>query len=141
MKALSIKQPWSYLICAGHKDIENRDWPTRLRGRVYVHAGKKVDQEGAIWLWQSRNKLGICECPLLLDWTGVANTWNQSAIIGEVDIVDCLTESASIWFTGNYGLVLANPVLYDKPIPCKGKLGFFKPVTSHPTPHRPTTLA
>ena len=34
MRALSIKQPWSWLIVHGHKDIENRDWSTQLRGRV-----------------------------------------------------------------------------------------------------------
>ena len=39
MKALSIKQPWAWLICAGYKDIENRDWSTKFRGRIYVHAG------------------------------------------------------------------------------------------------------
>jgi hypothetical protein len=25
------------------------------------------------------------------------------------------------------GFVMAEPLLYDKPIPCRGKLGFFKP--------------
>jgi hypothetical protein len=49
------------------------------------------------------------------------------AIIGEVDIIDCVTESNSLWFEGKYGFVLANPVLYDKPIPCRGQLGFFEP--------------
>jgi hypothetical protein len=49
------------------------------------------------------------------------------AIIGEVDIIDCVTESKSPWFVGPYGFTLANPVLYDKPIPCRGMLGFFEP--------------
>jgi len=25
-KAISVRQPWAYLICAGIKDIENRTW-------------------------------------------------------------------------------------------------------------------
>jgi len=50
-----------------------------------------------------------------------------SEIIGEVDITGCVEASDSPWFTGKYGLVLANPVLYDKPIPCRGRLGFFTP--------------
>lgn len=37
--ALSIRQPWAWLIVNGHKDIENRDWPTNFRGRLLVHAG------------------------------------------------------------------------------------------------------
>ena len=29
------------------------------------------------------------------------------------------------WFEGPYGFVLANAVMYNKPIPYKGRLGFF----------------
>ncbi len=47
MKALSIMQPWAWLIVNGHKDIENRNWPTRFRGPVYIHAGKKIDGDAA----------------------------------------------------------------------------------------------
>lgn len=37
--ALSIRQPGAWLIVNGHKDIENRDWPTtNFRGRLLVHA-------------------------------------------------------------------------------------------------------
>src|SRR5690606_5689009 len=64
-------------------------------------------------------------------------------IIGEVDIVDCIINHPSIWadkttgiYTSDgswladntiYNWVLANPVLYEKPIPCKGKLSFWEP--------------
>ena len=40
MKALSIRQPWAWLIVNGHKDIENRQWRTHFRGKIYVHAAK-----------------------------------------------------------------------------------------------------
>ena len=40
--ALSIRQPWAWLIVNGHKDIENRDWPTNFRGRLLVHAGQTM---------------------------------------------------------------------------------------------------
>ena len=43
MKALSIRQPWSWLIAAGYKDIENRTWHTNYRGKFYVHAAKKLE--------------------------------------------------------------------------------------------------
>ena len=111
MKALSIKQPWAWLICKGYKDIENRDWPTKFRGRIYVHAGRRFDNASLRLLFESYLKQ--------------LNAFG--AIIGEVDIVDCVTESKSPWFVGPYGFVLAHPVLYKKPIPCKGKLGFFEP--------------
>lgn len=38
MKALSIKQPWASLIAHGIKDIENRTWATKYRGKVLIHA-------------------------------------------------------------------------------------------------------
>ena len=39
MKALSVRQPWAWLIVKGYKDIENRDWPTKKRGRIWIHTG------------------------------------------------------------------------------------------------------
>ena len=41
MKALSIQQPWAWLIINRHKHVENRDWPTKQRGEILVHTGKK----------------------------------------------------------------------------------------------------
>lgn len=141
MKALSIKQPWAWLICTGYKDIENRNWrigrnprhgqyssrdidnfSIKLPERVYVHAGKQSDltQETLDFIHK------VMTVPLTHEY---GSTWkdvlNFGALIGEVDIVDCVTESDSPWFVGKYGFVLANPLLYPKPIPCRGYLGFF----------------
>ncbi len=38
VKCLSIKNPLSYLICAGIKDVENRTWRTDYRGTIYIHS-------------------------------------------------------------------------------------------------------
>ena len=49
----------------------------------------------------------------------------RGGIVGQVDIVDCVTESLSPWYMGAVGLVLANA----KPLPfrpLKGALGFFE---------------
>ena len=40
MKALTICQPYATLIVRGEKLVENREWPTRYRGRLLIHAGK-----------------------------------------------------------------------------------------------------
>lgn len=40
MKALTICQPYAELIMRGTKVIENRTWPTKHRGHMYIHAGK-----------------------------------------------------------------------------------------------------
>lgn len=134
MKALSIRQPWAWLICMGIKDIENRDWATSFRGRIYVHAGNRFDTEALVdsrlchWLDKSLISL---EDGIVIDQ--LHRTWRQGAIIGEVDITDCvwiqnlgLPATKSPWFDGNFGFVLANPVLYKNPIPYKGRTFFFE---------------
>lgn len=124
MKALSVKQPWAWLICTGYKDVENRTFDAPRCGRIYIHAGKNVDDEGAIWLWENKERLGIQGC--MTEWTEICNTWKQGAIIGEVDIAYVTMHSKSLWFSGPIGYVLENPVLYEKPIPMKGRLGFWE---------------
>jgi hypothetical protein len=121
LKALSIRQPWSWLIVAGYKDIENRAWPTSFRGRIYVHSGKELDKV-ALLEFRLRKMKTFC-CRDLPDDKQLV----RGAIIGEVDIVDCVKQSGSPWFTGPYGFVLRNPRLYQKPIDCVGRLGIFEP--------------
>lgn len=103
--ALSIRQPWAHRILFEGKDIENRDWATRFRGPVLIHAGKKLDD-------------GYEE--------DEATGWPRGGIVGMVEIVDCVDHSDSRWFFGEYGFVLANPVPLVL-VPCRGKLGFFRP--------------
>ncbi len=126
MKALSVRQPWAWLIASGIKDVENRSWKTNFRGRVYIHAGAKFDMSA---LKDSRIKtveygglVTVRQCYSIF-WMSLE--WKSGAIIGEVDIIDCVTESDSPWFSGPYGFVLANAVLYETPIACKGQLGLF----------------
>lgn len=108
MKALSIQQPWAWAIIHAGKDVENRTWPTQFRGRVLIHAGKKLD----------------CDGEELLVALGLQPDMWFGGVIGAVDIVDCVTEMDSPWFCGPYGFVLKNP----EPLPfrpCRGRLGFF----------------
>lgn len=110
MKALSIQQPYAWLIVNGFKDIENRSWPTQVRGTVLIHAGKKMDEDAFCYYY------GHFPMPLGIELGG---------IVGQVDIVDCVRKSKSTWFQGPYGFVLANP----KPLPfrpCRGQLYFFE---------------
>ena len=45
MKALSIQQPWAWMILYGTKRVENRTWATSFRGPFLIHAGLKADRE------------------------------------------------------------------------------------------------
>lgn len=103
--ALTIKQPWAWLIVAGHKDIENRNWPTKFRGRFIIHASRHWSPSGA----RFARKLGI-ELP---------DDLPRGGIIGSAELVDCVTEHESPWFEGRYGFVLAKP----QALPFKKRLG------------------
>ena len=39
--ALSVRQPWAWALLFGGKDVENRTWSTRCRGRIWIHASKR----------------------------------------------------------------------------------------------------
>ena len=118
MRALSIRQPWAWLILHGGKDIENREWPTKYRGRVLVHAGKgmtRAEYDDAAWFADPRPGSALVPRPESL---------GRGGIIGSVDIVDCVERSDSRWFVGRYGFVLRDPELLPF-VPWKGQLGFF----------------
>lgn len=120
MKAITIKQPWASLICQGIKDIENRTWPTKFRGRVLVHAGvKDFDFSHSMTSEYQREFI-----------KGIEKPYVKGSIIGSVEIIDCIKSNADLknspW--GDfycYHWILANPILFTEPIPTKGKLSFW----------------
>ena len=119
MKALSIRQPWANLILFNGKDIENRNWPTGVRGRILIHAAKGCTRE------EYDECMEFAEDVLRMRPNYFLDTMQRGGIIGSVEIVDCVTKSDSPWFFGQYGFVLKEP----KPlnfIPWKGQLGFFE---------------
>ena len=115
MRALSIRQPWAWLVVHGYKDIENRTWSAGFRGRIYVHAGRRMVADDYPGQRQYIAEAGIvipAELP-------------RGAIVGEVTISGCLSASESPWFCGPYGFILEDPVAYETPVPYRGQLGFF----------------
>lgn len=121
LKALSIQQPWAWLIVNGHKDIENRNWRTNFRGPVAIHAGMKVDGVAQFDLYHGGHPVTGEDLELR---SLVPTAWETRGIVGVADIVDCVDRSESDWFVGRYGFVIRNarPVPF---IPCKGALSFF----------------
>lgn len=149
MKAITVKQPWASLIVEGIKDIENRTWPTKYRGRVLIHSAHKPVKGLA------------CEALTPVQYAKAFSSERLDAlvgpngyIIGSVEIVDCVINHSSIWaektegWCGEnsklhqewfgkpiiYNWVLAHPVQFPEPISAKGMLGFwdfkFKPTNT-----------
>ena len=134
MKAISIKQPWAYLICSGIKDVENRNWkcPQKYIGqRILIHASAKPTVKGnciSCWMTEDQYKfitLNISSGKRLNDICFLEHY--SSAIIGSVKIVDCVVNHPSVWAEkGVFNWVLSEPILYENPIEnVKGKLSFW----------------
>lgn len=116
MLAISVRQPWAWLIIHGEKDIENRDWPTKVRGRVLIHASKGMTKAEYLDAWHFANKRGTTAPSF--------DALERGGIIGSVEIVGCDHFSDSLWFMGRYGFVLRNPIAMPFR-PFRGALGFF----------------
>lgn len=122
MIALSIRQPWAWLILHGGKDIENRDWSTKFRGRVLIHASKGMTRDEWESAWIHAHSTGAS--PKALEAGLTRDNIQRGGVVGSVEIVDCVERSSSHWFVGRYGFVLRDPVPL-KFTPFKGRLGFF----------------
>ena len=122
LKALSVRQPWAWLIVYAGKDIENRSWATRFRGRFLVHAslGMTHDEYDDVedWLDSPDGPRGRIALPPF-------HELQRGGIIGQATLVDCVSRSNSRWFFGPNGFVLRDAVpLPFRPV--RGSLGFFK---------------
>lgn len=122
-RCLTVKQPWAWAILFAGKDIENRIWPTRYRGPLFIHAGRGFDDEGFAW----------CKKHFPYIWPEKIE-FRTGGIIGSVELVRCtqgmdLTigneHPASRWSKpGHWHWLLANPT----PIPfepCRGAQGIW----------------
>lgn len=105
MKALSIKEPWAWLIVQGIKDIENRTWRTNYRGRVLIHASRSFDQRGYDWLVAGPSPLITFTFP---DGFPTPESFRPTmgGIVGVVEIAGCVSDSPSPWFFGPFGFQL-----------------------------------
>lgn len=132
MRALSIRQPWASLILKAGKDIENRCWQTKYRGRILIHAAKGMTRtehedaiEFAVDAIRANSRSAETSRIVTLRELGFAfDGLPRGGIIGSVEIADCVSHSESPWFMGEFGFVLRDP----RPLPFmpwKGQLGFF----------------
>ena len=145
-KVLSVKQPWARLICSGIKDIENRTWkcPQKYIGqRVLIHASSDKKFNYDVLNIKQYNAF-LDKQTFKRDDFPFVDKLTRSAIIGSVEIVDCVINHPSIWAEKSNGVmvghafvyksnekpiwnwVLAKPMLFDNPIlNVKGKLSFW----------------
>lgn len=126
MKALSVLQPWAFLLVGGEKTVENRTWCLRYRGPLLIHAGKSrrlmndddLDEELADYLFNID--------PFPFDHMAFG------AVVGRIEVVDCLrpiqigNRVDRRWAEGPWCIICRNAELFKTPIPFRGQLGLFE---------------
>lgn len=117
VKVIVIRQPWAWLIVNGYKDIENRSWHTRHRGKLLIQASanlpSKAEMEESCKFARKRG-------------AKLPGKFETGGIVGIVQLDDCVERSRSKWFEGDVGWVLSKPKKLPF-IPLKGRLGIFDP--------------
>lgn len=131
MKALSLTQPWGWLVIHGGKDVENRRWNTRLRGRFLVHAAKGMTEDqyedAVLFALQAGGQELACRIPS-------PRELERGGIVGVAELFEVLPPAHEFppSFRANhawhmpeqFGFRLRNvePLPF---LPCKGALGFW----------------
>lgn len=133
--ALSLRQPWAWMVVHGGKVIENRRWNTRFRGEFLIHAAKgmtRLEYEDAVDFAHDVNRSLVV--PPFEDVV-------RGGIVGRARLVDVIPPCVPEDFEGGlfaevecdhpwhmpeqYGFVLEG--IEALPFqPLKGELGFFK---------------
>lgn len=120
-KALSIKQPWLYLISSGIKTIETRTWNTNYRGDIILCSSlsKTKEYKNIISSYNEYYKINNNE--LLLEGYAlcIANLYDvKKMTINDEENACCkLYDNAYSWYLKNIRLI--------EPIKIKGKLNLF----------------
>ncbi|HQW34716.1 MAG TPA: ASCH domain-containing protein [Thermoflexales bacterium] len=126
MQTISIRQPYAWLICAGHKSIENRSWGIATPKTLAVHASqRKMTREDWTLLRELCKQILHIPVP-------AAEDLRLGAVIGWMDVERVETDETKLtpeqynwsdedskwWIISRAGFI-------DFPIPLKGRLGLF----------------
>jgi hypothetical protein len=127
MKALSLKQPYAWLIANGFLQLDDRTWGTQYRGPMLIHASKGLYESYYDYLKVST------DIPLpdkdKLDYGGIVGVANLVLCCQPGNIPANIRREQGVHFGGvheeYFGFLFeaATPLLL---MPCRGKLGIFE---------------
>ena len=126
--ALSIMNPWAQFIVDGIKPVENRSWHLKLTGVILIHASNTFHTEWRDCL--SSKALQVANKYVSMKTISLKgrSPWTRAAIIGAAIITHSDDFYNSIWCQqGACFIWLSNPIKFNNPIPCKGKVKVFHP--------------
>lgn len=139
MKAITIWQPWADLIITGSKHYETRSRPTNYRGEIAIHAAKFHAIPHSVYA-EIAEAIGIehYEKSSLHAAEIGSPVIPFGAIIGTVYLSDCVKVEAvrgdlakkelalGDYSDGRYAWRLTHPVIFEHPIPIRGKQGLWE---------------
>jgi hypothetical protein len=132
-KAITVLQPWASAIAFAGKDVENRDWPTRYRGPLAIHAGARFSSDDLLVRITKRTVCGrriktisewIDHGATRLGLTSLHGELPASCVIAIAMMTACVSQSQSVWFGGTYGFQL-DGVIPIEPFSMTGALGLW----------------
>ena len=129
LTTITLHQPWASLISAGCKQYETRDWFSRHRGLIAIHAGCKP-----------KGKQKLCDHENVVE--SFRNLLTEdclySSVIAIAEMTDCILMTEEFisqqtetelrcgnWQVGRYAFKLEN-IQQISPVQATGKQGFWK---------------
>ncbi len=145
MMALSLWQPWAWLVAVGEKVCETRSWSTKYRGPIAIHAAKRRTAaemvnilRGPDWIhWMRaarKHGLPIDDPRRMIGMGGLPRGYIVAvADISDVVRIDPLTRPLSDreiafgdYTTGRYRWDLKNVRALREPMPLCGRQGLWR---------------
>lgn len=141
MKALSLTRPWTELVLAGVKDVENRTWPTKHRGWLVIHGAKSYDKSAVSLTALLERERRLSSADLAAIDMCVLGPEADMGYLGLVRVEDCHEAGdldcyargerrdgrCSPWaFLKQHHWVVTDALRFAVPIPGRGMLGVFE---------------
>jgi hypothetical protein len=126
IKALSLKQPYAWLIANGYLLVDDRTWGTQYRGPILIHASKGLYEVYYDYLKANTN------IPLpskdKLEFGGVVGIANLVLCCQPGDVPKGISREQRVHFGGVHEEYFGFLFEQARPLPllpCRGKLGIF----------------
>ena len=135
MKVLTLTQPWAQLVALGAKRIETRNWYTKYRGPLAIHAAKGFPLEAQYLCHRepfrsalsAYERLPIGKIIAVVKLVDVFSTNLDFRSRYKVGFLLTEIERAFGDYSPNrFGWILADARLLKNPIPTKGMLGLWE---------------
>jgi hypothetical protein len=127
IKALSLKQPFAWLIANGHLLVDDRSWGTQYRGPVLIHASKGLYEEYYQYI-KRHTDIPIPDKDKL-DYGGVVGIARLVLCSKPGELPAGISREQRAHFGGvhqeYYGFLFAQATPLPL-MPCAGKLGIFE---------------